>query len=76
MSIRFITCGIAKHFRNYCKLMQVVGNGGTQITRYFVWINIVQKSIRVLGGLVILVGCKVKVMNELEVRECKNSLVG
>ena len=56
--------------------MQVVRNGGTQITRYFVWINIVQKSIRVLGGLVILVGCKVKVMNELEARECKNSLVG
>ena len=32
-------------------------------------------SIRVLEWLVILVGCTIKGMNELEVRESKNSLV-
>ena len=32
-------------------------------------------SIRVLEWLVILVGCAIKGMNELEVRESKNSLV-
>ena len=30
-------------------------------------------SIRVLEWLVILVGCKIKVINELEARESKNS---
>ena len=32
-------------------------------------------SIRVLEWLVILVGCKIKGINELEARESKNSLV-
>ena len=32
-------------------------------------------SIRVLEWLLILVGCKIKGMNELEARESKNSLV-
>ena len=32
-------------------------------------------SIRVLGWLVILVGCKIKCINELEARESKNSFV-
>ena len=32
-------------------------------------------SIRVLEWLVILIGCKIKGINELEARECKNSLV-
>ena len=32
-------------------------------------------SIRVLEWLVILVGCKIKGMNELEARESKNSFV-
>ena len=32
-------------------------------------------SIRVLEWLVILVGCKIKGMNELETRESKNSFV-
>ena len=32
-------------------------------------------SIRVLEWLVILVGCKIKGINELEVRESKNSFV-
>ena len=32
-------------------------------------------STRVLEWLLILVGCKIKVINELEARESKNSLV-
>ena len=32
-------------------------------------------SIRVLEWLVILVGCKIQVINELEARESKNSFV-
>ena len=32
-------------------------------------------SIRVLEWLVILIGSKIKVINELEARECKNSFV-
>ena len=32
-------------------------------------------SIRILEWLVIMVGCKIKGINELEVRQSKNSLV-
>ena len=32
-------------------------------------------SIRVLEWLVILIGCKIKGINELEARECKNSFI-
>ena len=55
----------------------MIRNGGSQITWYYVWYitfeNII--SIRVLEWLVILVGCKIKEINELEAREFKNLFV-
>ena len=42
---------------------------------YYVWITAFENilSIRVLEWLVILVGCKIKGIHELEARESKNS---
>ena len=55
----------------------MIRNGGSRITRYYVrpitFENILY--IRVLEWLVILVGCKIKGMNELEARESKNLFV-
>ena len=55
----------------------MIRNNGSQITRYYVgsikFENIL--SIGVFKWLVVLVGCKIKGINELEARESKNSLV-
>ena len=48
----------------------MIRNNGSQITRSITFENIL--SIRVLEWLVILVGCKIKGINELEARESKN----
>ena len=56
----------------------MIRNGVSQITRYYVSGLITFKnilSVRVSEWLVILVGCKIKGINELEARESKNSLV-
>ena len=55
----------------------MIKNGGSQITRYYVWYITLENvlSVRVLEWLVILVGCKIKGINELEAREYKNSFV-
>ena len=55
----------------------MIRNSGSQITRYYLsglktFENI---SISVFEWLVILVGCKIKGINELEARESKGSLV-
>ena len=52
----------------------MIRNGGSQTSRYYVWINnicIIYKSIRTV---VIPVGCKITGINDLETRESKNSL--
>ena len=55
----------------------MIRNGGSQITKYYVWINNIRKYIfyKSIKMLVILVGCKIKDINELEARESKNSFV-
>ena len=53
----------------------MIRNGVSQITRYYVSGLITFKnilSVRVSEWLVILVGCKIKRINELEVRESKD----
>ena len=54
----------------------MIRNDGSQITRCIMSGSITFENIlpiRVLKWLVILVGCKMKVINELEAKESKNS---
>ena len=55
----------------------MIRTGGSQITCYYVWIKSIWNilSIRVLEWLVILVGFKIKGINELEAIESKNLFV-
>ena len=56
----------------------MIRNCGSEITRYYAGSLIFENilSIRALEWLVILVGCKIKGINELYASETKNSLVG
>ena len=51
----------------------MIRNGGSQIIRYYMWIQNVWKYI--INKLVIPVSCNIEGKNELEVRESKHSLV-
>ena len=55
----------------------MIRNCGSEITRYYAGSLIFENilSIRALEWLVILVGCKIKDIKELEARESKNSFV-
>ena len=55
----------------------MIRNGGSQINRYYVWIKTFENilSIRVLEWLFLLVGCKMKGMNELEAGKSKKLVV-
>ena len=56
----------------------MIRNDGSQITRCIMSGSITFENIlpiRVLKWLVILVGCKMKGINELEAKESKNSFV-
>ena len=55
----------------------MIRNGGSQTTRYYVWIKTFENilSIRVLEWLLILVGCKIKSIIELEARESESPFI-
>ena len=69
-----------RYCQKYWELLQteeMIRNSGSQITRYYLsgsktFENI---SISVFEWLVILVGCKIKGINELEARESESSYV-
>ena len=70
INIRFIALDITKHIRNYCKLRQMIEMVAVKLPEIMSGSitseNIL--SIRVLEWLVMLVGCKIKGINELEAR--------